>query len=124
MSKSKKVGSIISEVPELCIEGIEELLCQVLDMDIFTEDLKPERVPQINQTQFKNLQCAKNTLINVLLDTTREMNRKIARLCAIVLERDPKSPIALDYQIGRENATPQDQEETDYVDAEDKVSWK
>ena len=124
MSKSKKVGSIISEVPELRIEGIEELLCQVLDMDIFTEDLKPEREPQINQTQFKNLQCAKTTLINVLLDTTREMNRKIARLCAIVLKRDPNSPIALDYQIGRENATPQEQEETDYVDAEDKVSWK
>ena len=102
---------MISEVPELCVEGIEDLVCQVLDMDIFTED-QPKRV-QDNQVQFKSLQSrAKNRLINVLLDTTRQMNRKIARLCAVVLERDPNSPIALEYQIGRETAT-QDHEETE-----------
>ena len=78
MSTEKKVDvEVIKEVPEL--EGLEDLVKKVIDIDIFgDEDSIPpyaEAKKGPNQTQ----QQAKNTLISVLLDTTRQMNQKIAR---------------------------------------------
>ena len=110
MSKANKVEnycSMIEDVPEL--EGMEDLVCQVLGMDIFDEDpifpyaetRKNPKMFKKNPKTFKNQEKAKNVLINVLLDTTRQMNQKIARLCAALLDRDPNSPIGLKYQTGR-----------------------
>ena len=89
MSKANKVDnyfSMVEDVPEL--EGMEDLVCQVLGMDIFDEDpifpyAEAKKNPKMfkkNPKAFKNQEKAKNTLINVLLDTTRQMNQKIARL--------------------------------------------
>ena len=110
MSKANKVEkyfSMVEDVPEL--EGMENLVCQVLGMDIFDEDptfpyAETKKNPKMfkkNPKTFKNQEKAKNALINVLLDTTRQMNQKIARLCAALLDRDPNSPIGLKYQTGR-----------------------
>ena len=107
MSKSKKVetySTLVDEVPEL--EAVEDLVKQVLGMDIF-DDLEPlPPYAEVKRSQkkfklFKNKEKAKNALISVLLETTRQMNQKIARLCAVILDQDPKSPIALKYQAGR-----------------------
>ena len=96
MSKANKVEkyfSMVEDVPEL--EGMENLVCQVLGMDIFEEDpifpyAETKKNPKMfkknpkmfkkNPKTFKNQEKAKNALINVLLDTTRQMNQKIARL--------------------------------------------
>ena len=110
MSKANKVEkyfSMVEDVPEL--EGMENLVCQVLGMDIFDEDptfpyAETKKNPKMfkkNPKTIKNQEKAKNVLINVLLDTTRQMNQKIARLCAALLDRDPNSPIGLKYQTGR-----------------------
>jgi hypothetical protein len=110
MYKTNKIEnycSMIEDVPEL--EGMEDLVCQVLGMDIFDEDpvfpyAETKKNPKMfkkSPKTFKNQEKAKNTLINVLLDTTRQMNQKIARLCAALLDRDPNSPIGLKYQTGR-----------------------
>ena len=102
MSKAKvdNYFSMVEDVPELA--GMEDLVCQVLGMDIFDEDpIFPYAEAKKNPKKFKNQEKAKNVLINVLLDTTRQMNQKIARLCAALLDRDPNSPIGLKYQTGR-----------------------
>ena len=106
-NKVENYFSMVEDVPEL--EGMEDLVCQVLGMDIFDEEptfpyAETKNNPKMlknNPKTFKNQEKAKNTLINVLLDTTRQMNQKIARLCAALLDRDPNSPIGLKYQTGR-----------------------
>ena len=122
MSKSKKkenYSSMVEDVPEL--EGMEDLVCQVLGMDIFDEDpIFPYAEAKKNPKKFKNQEKAKNTLINVLLDTTRQMNQKIARLCAALLDRDPNSPIGLKYQTGRKALLKENRTDIDLkVDKED-----
>ena len=130
MSKANKVDSyfsMVEDVPEL--EGMEDLVCQVLGMDIFDEDpifsyAETKKNPKMfkkNPKTFKNQEKAKNALINVLLDTTRQMNQKIARLCAALLDRDPNSPIGLKYQTGRKALLKEKRTDIDLkVDKEDK----
>ena len=122
MSKANKVEnyfSMVEDVPEL--EGMEDLVCQVLGMDIFDEDpIFPYAETKKNPKTFKNQEKAKNALINVLLDTTRQMNQKIARLCAALLDRDPNSPIGLKYQTGRKALLKEKRTDIDLkVDKED-----